>query len=174
MFERIDASRGKYARTGQAIAVLFCDLDNFKSVNDRHGHAAGDEVLRVMADRIRRCLRSTDDLGARVGGDELLVVLQGVQDLQNAVALADKLRLSAAEPIPIGDTTLMTTVSIGVTLAQPDEKASALVARADAAMYRAKKLGRNQVIPIEYPPDGEYPSDGNAPNGGVPPAPSAQ
>ena len=153
VFERIEAYAGQHPRTGQAIAVLFCDMDKFKNVNDTYGHAAGDEVLRVMADRIRRCLRSTDDLGARVGGDELLVVLHGVQDLQNAVTVAEKLRASAAEPIPIPGGTVNTTVSIGVTLARPGEKTEALVARADDAMYRAKQTGRNQVISIDGPPD---------------------
>jgi len=149
VFERIGAYAGQHPRTGQAIAVLFCDMDKFKTINDTYGHAAGDEVLRVMADRIRHCLRSTDDLGARVGGDELLAVLHGVQNLQNAVAIAEKLRLSAAEPIPIPGGTIRTTVSIGVTLARPGEKTEALIARADDAMYRAKEHGRNQVIPIE-------------------------
>lgn len=149
IFERIEAYGGKHPRTGQSIAVLFCDMDKFKTVNDTYGHAAGDEVLRVMADRIRHCLRSTDDLGARVGGDELLVVLHGVQDLSSAVAVAEKLRASAAEPIPTPAGVVNTTVSIGVTLARPDEKTGALVARADEAMYRAKQHGRNQVIPIE-------------------------
>jgi diguanylate cyclase (GGDEF)-like protein len=149
VFERIEAFSGQHPRTGQAIAVLFCDLDKFKLVNDTYGHAAGDEVLRVMADRIRACLRSTDDLGARVGGDELLVVLHGVQDLASAAAVAEKLRASAAEPIAVPGGTIHTSVSIGVTLARPGEKTEALVARADDAMYRAKEHGRNQVIPID-------------------------
>jgi diguanylate cyclase (GGDEF)-like protein/PAS domain S-box-containing protein len=157
VFERIEAYGGKHPRTGQAIAVLFCDMDKFKTVNDTYGHAAGDEVLRVMADRIRRCLRSTDDLGARVGGDELLVVLHGVQDLQNAVTVAEKLRASAAEPISIPGGTVNTTVSIGVTLARPGEKTEALVARADDAMYRAKQTGRNQVISIDSEPAPDSP-----------------
>lgn len=151
VFERIEAYGGKHPRTGQAIAVLFCDMDKFKLVNDTYGHAAGDEVLRVMADRIRRCLRSTDDLGARVGGDELLVVLHGVQDMASAVAVAEKLRASAAETIPFPGGRVNTTVSIGVTLARPGEKTEALVARADEAMYRAKQTGRNQVISIDRP-----------------------
>lgn len=148
-FERLEAYGVQHPRSGHAIAVLFCDLDKFKNVNDTHGHAAGDEVLRVMADRIRGCLRDTDDLGARVGGDELLVVLHGVQDLENAVAIAEKLRLSAAEPIPIPGGVVNTTVSIGVTLTRPGEATTALIARADEAMYRAKETGRNQVVPIE-------------------------
>jgi len=151
VFARIEALGGTHPRTGHSIAVLFCDVDKFKTINDTHGHAAGDEVLRVMADRIRHCLRSTDDLGARVGGDELLVVLHGVQDLDNAVAIAEKLRLSAAEPIPIPGGTVQATVSIGVTLARPNEPTSALVARADEAMYRAKQTGRNHVVPMPLP-----------------------
>jgi len=151
VFERIEAYGGQHARSGHAIAVLFCDMDKFKNVNDTHGHAAGDEVLRVMADRIRGCLRNTDDLGARVGGDELLVVLHGVQDLDNAVTIAEKLRLSAAEPIPIPGGIIHTTVSIGVTLARPGETTTALMARADEAMYRAKQTGRNQVVAIPQP-----------------------
>jgi diguanylate cyclase (GGDEF)-like protein/PAS domain S-box-containing protein len=149
VFDRIEAYAGQHPRTGQAIAVLFCDMDKFKAVNDTHGHAAGDEVLRVMADRVRACLRNTDDLGARVGGDELLVVLHGVKDLESAVAVAEKLRLSAARPVPVPDgAAVETTMSIGVTLALPGEKTEALVARADEAMYRAKQTGRNQVVPI--------------------------
>jgi diguanylate cyclase (GGDEF)-like protein/PAS domain S-box-containing protein len=151
VFARIEALGGRHPRTGHSIAVLFCDIDKFKNINDAHGHAAGDEVLRVMADRIRGCLRSTDDLGARVGGDELLVVLHGVQNLDNAVDIAEKLRLSAAEPIPIPDGTVHATVSIGVTLAAPGESTGSLVARADEAMYRAKQTGRNQVVPIPAP-----------------------
>ncbi len=151
VFARIEALGGKHPRTGHAIAVLFCDIDKFKTINDTHGHAAGDEVLRIMADRIRGCLRSTDDLGARVGGDELLVVLHGVQDLDNAVAIAEKLRISAAEPIPIPGGSVQATVSIGVTLARRNEPTSALVARADEAMYLAKESGRNHVVPMPLP-----------------------
>jgi diguanylate cyclase (GGDEF)-like protein/PAS domain S-box-containing protein len=151
VFARIEALGGKHPRTGQSLAVLFCDIDRFKTINDTHGHAAGDEVLRVMADRIRGCLRDTDDLAARVGGDELLVVLHGVQDLDSAVAVAEKLRLSAAQPIPIPGGTVQATVSIGVTLAAQDEPTSSLVARADEAMYRAKETGRNQVVPMPLP-----------------------
>ena len=150
VFDHISEFSTKHPRTGHAMAVLFCDLDKFKNVNDTFGHAAGDEVLRVMADRVRACLRSTDDLGARVGGDELLVVLHGVQGLANAAAVAEKLRLSASLPVPLpGGGAVETTMSIGVTLARPGEQTDALVARADEAMYRAKQTGRNQVITIE-------------------------
>lgn len=151
VFARIEALGGQHPRTGPSIAVLFCDIDNFKTINDTHGHAAGDEVLRVMADRIRHCLRSTDDLGARVGGDELLVVLHGVQDLDNAVAIAEKLRLSAAEPIAISGGRIRATLSIGVTLVTSGEDSNSLVARSDAAMYHAKQAGRNYVVALAPP-----------------------
>ena len=151
VLERIDTLKGRSLRSGKYLAVLFVDFDRFKTINDTHGHAAGDEVLRVTADRIRGCLRDSDDLGARVGGDELMVVLHGVHGVDDAIAVAEKLRQSAAEPVRINGTTIAATVSIGVTIAAPDESTDVLVARADEAMYRAKQAGRNQVIPIGAP-----------------------
>jgi diguanylate cyclase (GGDEF)-like protein len=127
--------------------VLFCDLDRFKSSNDSYGHAAGDELLRTVSDRIRGCLRS-GELAARIGGDELLVMLQGVQDLANAVAIADKIRVATLDPIPTTAGEVRISLSIGVTLARPHESSDALIACADAAMYTAKQIGRNRVIPM--------------------------
>ena len=138
-------------RGGQQMAALWCDIDRFKEVNDTYGHAAGDAVLKALADRIRGCLRSTDDMGARIGGDELLVLLHGVRDLQDAMDIAEILRSRAAEPIPTPAGPITITISIGVTLAQPDERTDALMARADDAMYQAKNRGRNQVVAIEEP-----------------------
>lgn len=149
VFERIEALRHQQHRSGRQLALLFCDLDRFKAINDNHGHQVGDEVLCAVAQRLRSCLRSDDDLAARVGGDELLVVLRGVRDLANAVAVAELLRRSVAEPIPTSAGALRLTLSIGVTLSSPQESTDALVARADAAMYRAKQAGRDQVIPID-------------------------
>ena len=143
VIERIDALT---SRTGQRIAVLSCDIDWFKTVNDIHGHAAGDSVLQTVAERIRGCLRSGDDLAARIGGDELLVVLHGVRDLDDAVAVAEKLRRRTAEPIHTAAGPITVTLSIGVTLAHPSESTDAMLARADAAMYQAKNWGRNQVV----------------------------
>ena len=138
-------------RGGCHLAALWCDIDRFKLVNDTYGHAAGDAVLKTLADRIRGCLRSTDDMGARIGGDELLVLLNGVHDLQDAVNVAEVLRRCAAEPIPTPAGPITITLSIGVTLAHPDEGTDALIARADDAMYQAKNRGRNQVVAIEDP-----------------------
>ncbi len=148
VLSRIETLGAQSRRTGHELAVLFCDLDRFKLINDTHGHAVGDEVLRTTARRIRETLRTSDDLAARVGGDELLVVLHGVQNMDNAVAIAEKLRTAAMEPIPTTAGPVVATLSIGVTLAHPDESTDTLVARADAAMYRAKQGGRNRVIPF--------------------------
>jgi diguanylate cyclase (GGDEF)-like protein/PAS domain S-box-containing protein len=144
--ERIESLNKHHARK---IAVLWCDIDRFKVVNDTYGHAAGDTVLKTLADRIRGCLRSPDDIGARIGGDELLVLLNGVRDLQDAVDVAEKLRRSAAEPIAAAAGPITITLSIGVTLSHPEEGTDALIARADDAMYQAKKCGRNQVVAFE-------------------------
>lgn len=149
VFNRIESLGAQSRRTGDQLAVLFCDLDRFKDINDTHGHAAGDEVLRTTANRLRNTLRTSDDLAARVGGDELLVVLHGVQDIDNAVALAEKLRTAAMEPISTAAGPIIATLSIGVTLARPDEPTETLVSRADAAMYQAKHSGRNRVIPFK-------------------------
>jgi diguanylate cyclase (GGDEF)-like protein len=143
--ERIDRLT---LRTGCRIAVLSCDIDRFKAINDTYGHAAGDSVLQAVADRIRGCLRSDDDLGARIGGDELLVILHGVRDLDDALTVAEKLRSRAAEPIQTAVGPVTATVSIGVTLARPSESTDAVIVRADKAMYAAKNSGRNRVVSL--------------------------
>jgi diguanylate cyclase (GGDEF)-like protein/PAS domain S-box-containing protein len=147
--EAIERIEGRTRRTGRTIAVLLCDIDRFKTVNDTYGHAAGDSVLQAVADRIRGCLRSNDDAGARIGGDELLVILHGVHDLEDALAVAEKLRRRAAEPIQTDAGPITVTLSIGVTLACDSESTDALIARADDAMYQAKARGRNQVVGLE-------------------------
>ena len=149
VLSRIQTLNGQSRRTGHELAVLFCDIDRFKEINDSHGHAAGDEVLRAMAERLRQTLRTSDDLAARIGGDELLVVLHGVQDLSNAVEIAEKLRAAAAEPVAIAGGHVHATLSIGATLAHKGESTDALVARADTAMYRAKQGGRNHVVTFD-------------------------
>ena len=133
-------------RTGR-IAVLFVDVDRFKGVNDTYGHAAGDRVLQVIAERLRQTIR-LDDLAGRMGGDEFLVVLRRIHGIGEAIAVAEKIRQAVAQPIEGLDAALQATVSIGVTLAQAGETFDDLVARADAAMYAAKRAGRNQVVEI--------------------------
>jgi diguanylate cyclase (GGDEF)-like protein/PAS domain S-box-containing protein len=149
VLRRLERLQGEERRQGKGMAVLFCDLDDFKAINDRWGHCCGDVVLRQVAQRLRQHLRSTD-LAARIGGDELLVVLDGVRGLDDALSLAHALRLAVAQPLELPDGRGFTvpTLSIGVTLARPHELTAELIERADAAMDRAKRNGRNQVVAI--------------------------
>jgi diguanylate cyclase (GGDEF)-like protein len=128
---------------GTPLAVVLIDVDHFKVVNDRHGHAAGDALLRALADVLRRRVRSTD-LAARIGGDEFAVLLPGA-DLDRAVRLAEQLRSAAQLLRPEGVDPDPVSVSLGVAAgagvaADPD----ALLAAADAQLYLAK-LTRNAV-----------------------------
>jgi diguanylate cyclase (GGDEF)-like protein/PAS domain S-box-containing protein len=141
--DRLTARRRKADAAG--LAVAFCDLDGFKNINDTYGHAVGDEVLRVIAGRMTAGVRH-DDLVGRFGGDEMLVVLDGVSDLADAVGVAEKLRLRAAVPIALAGGRVEVTLSVGVALASLDEGFDALVARADNAMFEAKHGGRNRVV----------------------------
>lgn len=148
LLERLAAA---VARREPATALLWCDIDGFKGINDAHGHAAGDAVLEALGERIRGCLRSSDDIGGRIGGDELVVVLRGIDGLDEAAAFAENLRRRAAEPIPVGDDVIRATISVGVTLVAPDEGVDALLARADDAMYQAKDHGKNLAIAVPPP-----------------------
>ena len=137
-------------RDGGASAVLFVDLDGFKWVNDTHGHAAGDEVLRTVAGRIQHALRPSD-LVARYGGDEFAVLLQDVE-APFAVEVGERLVGSFAEVVHFADDEAHIGVSIGIALSAPGDDVDAIMARADAAMYRAKQAGGARVVtadPVE-------------------------
>ena len=135
-------------RTGSHTAVLFCDIDKLKIINDTMGgHVIGDEVLRTVSRRITQTIR-TDDLAGRIGGDEILVALQGVQDLDNAIDLAEQIRSAVAEPIPVPGGNIVVTISIGVTLVKPTDTVDQIMERADRAMFHDKRLGGNRVAPI--------------------------
>jgi diguanylate cyclase (GGDEF)-like protein len=133
---------------GAHLGILYCDVDHFKHINDTWGHGVGDAVLTTLAARICECVRRDDTVG-RTGGDEILVLLPGVQSIDEAAFIAEKIRCRVAEPIHQGGTEIHVTLSIGATIALSGEPVSAITARADAAMYQAKMGSRNTVIRIE-------------------------
>lgn len=131
-------------RTGIRTFLAFTDLDNMKSVNDELGHAAGDELLRIVAHRIRTLLRDGDPI-ARLGGDEMMLILPGVQDESAAVSLANRLLEVVGEPHTFGEHTLHPRMSIGLVEVHPGDDVEEAVRRADRAMYEAKAAGGNQL-----------------------------
>jgi diguanylate cyclase (GGDEF)-like protein/PAS domain S-box-containing protein len=122
-------------------AVLFCDLDGFKDINDSKGHHVGDGALVAVAQRIAACVRE-DDMVARLGGDEFVVVTDGLSTA-TLVELAARIRASVAHPLYVEGERVCITVSIGVVVAAPDEEPQSVVRRADALMYRVKRAGKD-------------------------------
>jgi diguanylate cyclase (GGDEF)-like protein len=120
------------------------DVDHFKSINDGHGHAAGDQVLAAIGELLR-CELRVPDISARWGGEEFVVMLKHT-DATGGVVAADRIRRSVqALSIKAFDKQIAVTVSIGVAELDPGESAEAMIDRADRAMYRAKTAGRNRV-----------------------------
>ena len=128
-------------RTGESVAVIAFDLDHFKSLNDTHGHEAGDEALRRVGDVVRRSLREGDVLG-RYGGEEFLIITPGVGcDVAARVAERCRAAIEGMDLGPFGSVT----ASFGVSQWNPGDVGSDVVRRADARLYRAKRAGRNRV-----------------------------
>lgn len=134
---RLERSVAMARGSGQPGAVLFIDLDAFKQVNDRYGHATGDEVLAVIARRVRKAVRSGDTVG-RVGGDEFVVVAHPLPSV-DAERMADRITGSLQLPIPIGAVQAHVTASIGLVEVDGLTEGQEVLRRADAAMYRAKR-----------------------------------
>ena len=143
--EELDRAVARARRSSGHFGLCFIDLDGFKQVNDVHGHAAGDEVLKVTASRLRTELRESDFV-ARLGGDEFVALLQGKATPAGLSLVGDKLLHAIGQPIVFQDRELSVHGSIGIAL-YPDDSAQArhLVEQADAAMYLAKQEGKNQV-----------------------------
>lgn len=144
VFRRLETILSHPPRTGTRVAVAFADLDHLKDINDSRGHAAGDELIRVTAERLRTAVRN-EDVVARIGGDELLIILPGVHSLAEAVTVVDTLRKIVGRPVDGGDPSVRSTVSFGVTLARPGDTSDEVIARADRGMYEAKSTGDRVV-----------------------------
>jgi diguanylate cyclase (GGDEF)-like protein/PAS domain S-box-containing protein len=141
----LDRTIASAARQGNSFAVCFIDLDRFKTINDTLGHSAGDELLKAVSERLRRCLR-THDLVARLGGDEFVVLLGGAPSATDVAAVAQKMLSTIGEPLNIHGCSFLVTASIGVGIYPADGRdAGTLLKHADTAMYLAKEHGKNNV-----------------------------
>jgi diguanylate cyclase (GGDEF)-like protein/PAS domain S-box-containing protein len=139
--DRLERLLAGARRSDAAAAVLLVDLDGFKSVNDTHGHFAGDAVLIETARRLQSLVRASD-LVVRLGGDEFVVVLASLDDAGIAEDIARRIVESIARPIIVGDDTLCITTSVGLVVADGHQSGEALLDDADRALYRAKHSGR--------------------------------
>ncbi|MBK9739969.1 MAG: PAS domain S-box protein [Actinobacteria bacterium] len=145
LFDRLEKANRRQRKGGDQLAVLFCDIDGFKFINDSAGHAAGDALLRAVAERISATVRRADLVG-RVGGDEMVVVLDGVHGESEALAIVDKIRRAVAMPIDLPSGPAHVTISVGTTLGYSGEDVDVIVARADRAMYAAKQSRGGETL----------------------------
>lgn len=144
--ERIQQELDRAVRYQRSLAVIFCDIDHFKQINDTCGHLLGDQVLQETAECFRRELRGHIDWVARYGGEEFVIVLPETS-LSAAVATAERLRLALPPSMVTLVPTLTVTASFGVTQHVPGETVQELLQRADKLLYAAKAAGRNQTLP---------------------------
>lgn len=159
--DRLEQALNRAERDGSQIALLFCDLDGFKMINDQHGHSAGDEVLRQVAARLLDGRRRVDTV-ARLGGDEFIILLTGLSDARvAALGVARQCLAAVGEAFEINDTRLMIGVSIGIAIHAGSAIApSYMMAQADLAMYQAKRKGKGIFFFTEEvrPVDDETPA----------------
>src|SRR5438093_189499 len=156
--DRLSRALEHARRNRQGLAVLFLDLDHFKTINDTSGHAVGDQLLQAVAARLCGCVRASDTV-ARVGGDEFTIVLAEIARLEDITTVAGKIVESFRSPFPVDGRELTVTASIGACLYPSDgEDADTLLKNADTAMYRAKEHRRNNLhlyAPISTTPVSE-------------------
>jgi len=139
----------KLLRTNSSLAVLFLDLDNFKSINDSLGHAAGDKLLVLVAERLQECLRNADT-AARLGGDEFAVLVESMYRSDEAVMIAERILTVFRQPFVIDGKEIYVSTSVGIATSSSDEVASEeLLRNADLAMYMAKGQGKGRFVVFE-------------------------
>jgi diguanylate cyclase (GGDEF)-like protein len=143
--DRVEQAVIRGRRNESTLAVLFLDLDGFKAVNDRFGHAEGDELLKTVAARLVACVRAVDSV-ARLGGDEFAVLLEGVDGVAELDVLCQRLLVALRREIRVMGHEVVVGASIGVAVADRDDDAPSLLRNADMAMYRAKALGKDRFF----------------------------
>lgn len=138
------ALRAREARPNAVTAVLFVDIDDFKTINDGLGHDVGDELLKVIAFRMESFVRS-GDTAARLGGDEFAVLFEDLYTVDDVMRASDRLLIALNQPVQFGRREITVSASIGVALADPDTDGETLLRNADVAMYHAKQTGKGRV-----------------------------
>jgi diguanylate cyclase (GGDEF)-like protein/PAS domain S-box-containing protein len=141
--DRVTHALERKQRIGSDLALLFLDVDDFKTINDSLGHAAGDELLVEIANRLRGCLRGADT-AARLGGDEFAIVLEDTKGVEGAAEVAARILEALAPPFTLGSTELLARASIGIEIGRAGQTAGELLRNADVAMYQAKQNGGNR------------------------------
>lgn len=146
--DRIEQALIRSQRNGTCVAVLFIDLDNFKSVNDEHGHLVGDQLLIAAGERLKHHLRASDTAG-RLGGDEFVVLLE-VKDRNDPVMMvAERLRRALHVPLLLEPEPITLSASIGIAISDSgNDQIDDLLDQADSALLQAKQSGKNQVIMV--------------------------
>ncbi len=161
LLDRIEHELARIRRHESFLAVLYLDLDRFKTVNDNLGHEVGDRLLQKVARRLLDTVRPSDSV-ARLGGDEFAAVLPDLHDPQEAEQIAERLLVAVAEPVDLGEGDLVTTVSIGIASAGDGRSSAAeLLRRADFAMYAAKDHGRARLESYESLTPTDRPAHGD-------------
>lgn len=164
------AQRLEEAMHDGTFVLIFVDLDDFKDVNDRFGHAAGDDLLRAVGERLRRCITDADTL-ARIGGDEFAILIDG--EKENPDVVADRLRVALRDPFLLHGSSLRVRASMGLVRADPGPSALTsddLLRQADISMYAGKRLGKNTAV-VYQPAAGvraDFPTTLRSAAGGVP------
>jgi len=144
LIDRLQHAVGRLRRRAGGVAVLFCDLDRFKVINDTLGHTAGDAVLQIVTERLREAFRGNDTI-ARIGGDEFVVVVEDLADPADAALAGDRLQSALRLPVSVAGAEVFTSASIGIAVAtRADTSPEDLLRHADTAMYRAKDGGRGR------------------------------
>jgi diguanylate cyclase (GGDEF)-like protein/PAS domain S-box-containing protein len=144
LLEKLTEAIGRSRRSGMPMAVFYLDVDHFKTVNDTLGHAAGDELLKEFANRLKECVRGTDTV-ARLGGDEFVILLEGLHVVEETSFVAQKIITAMNKELVIDGQRLEVSTSIGIAFSGEDGvEPTALLAKADKALYQAKRDGRNR------------------------------
>jgi len=146
--EQVERSLADGRRAPSSVAVIFVDLDDFKTVNDSLGHGVGDELLRTTAQRLASCLRA-QDTAARLGGDEFAILLEDLSSPDEAWEIAERLRRALEPPVVINGRQIAASASFGVETPGPNVTADAVLGNADLAMYAAKEAGKGRVERFE-------------------------